>query len=81
MTDDSPKPRMRLADLRAAAETLYGAEWQSPLARDLGVALRTVQRWAAGDNDPPDVRAEMLVIVRTRINLLSAMAERLSDRN
>ena len=33
--------------------TLFGAEWVSPLARELGVALRTVQRWAAGDVPVP----------------------------
>jgi len=32
---------------------LYGVEWVSPIARDLGVALRTAQRWAAGDVPVP----------------------------
>jgi len=34
--------------LREAGEALYGARWQSDLARDLGVSDRTVRRWAAG---------------------------------
>ena len=40
--------------LAAAGETLYGAEWVSPLSRELGVALRTVQRWASGDVPVPE---------------------------
>jgi hypothetical protein len=39
--------------LRRAGAALYGDRWQSPLARDLGVALRTVQRWTDGDRAPP----------------------------
>lgn len=45
---------MTRADLIEAGRLLFGDEWQSPLARELGVALRTMQRWARGDNDPPD---------------------------
>jgi hypothetical protein len=28
---------------------LYGPEWRSPMARELGVALRTVQRMSTGE--------------------------------
>ena len=35
--------------LIAAGEALYGDRWQSAIAADLGVAVRTVQRWAAGE--------------------------------
>lgn len=35
-------------ELRAAGEALYGARWQTALARELGVADRTVRRWLAG---------------------------------
>ena len=34
--------------LRESGEALYGARWQSDLARDLGVSDRTVRRWAVG---------------------------------
>lgn len=34
-------------------EALFGPQWQSPLARALGVNLRTVQRWASGQNNVP----------------------------
>lgn len=77
--DDSPRrPRMLLAELRRAAEQMYGPEWQSPLARDLGVALRTVQRWAAGEMQPPDVRAELAAICRRKARQLSTLADRLN---
>lgn len=39
---------MTPADLRRAGEALYGPQWQTALARDLGIADRTVRRWAAG---------------------------------
>lgn len=32
--------------LAAAGRLLHGVDWQSPLARDLKVAVRTLQRWA-----------------------------------
>lgn len=38
---------------RHAGEALFGPDWQSPLARELDVSLRTVQRWARGDYDIP----------------------------
>lgn len=39
--------------LDRAGRLLYGAQWQTPMAEDLGVALRTVQRWATGAIAPP----------------------------
>ena len=32
--------------LHEAGRALYGQQWQSALARDLGVSVRTMQRWA-----------------------------------
>jgi DNA-binding transcriptional regulator YdaS (Cro superfamily) len=32
---------------------LYGHRWQSSLARDLGVSVRVVRYWAAGDKPVP----------------------------
>lgn len=40
--------------LCAVGEALYGPLWQSQIARDLGVATRTMQRWAGGEFDIPD---------------------------
>jgi hypothetical protein len=72
--------RMSLDDLAEAAEALYGAGWQTPLARDLKVALRTVQRWAAGDVAPPDLRRELAALCRARSRQLAALAARLDVR-
>jgi hypothetical protein len=39
----------RLELLIRAGKALYGAKWQNPLARGLGIDLRSIQRWVAGD--------------------------------
>jgi ribosome-binding protein aMBF1 (putative translation factor) len=41
-----------MMDVRIVGTALYGPEWQSPMATDLGVNVRTVQRWAAGETQP-----------------------------
>lgn len=46
--------------LEQIGRALYGPEWVSPLARALDVALRTVQRWAAGEIETPDWTADAL---------------------
>jgi hypothetical protein len=40
--------------LRGAGVALHGQRWQSDLARELGVAIRTMQRWDAGSHPIPD---------------------------
>lgn len=40
--------------LREAGEALYGARWQSDLARALGVQERSMRRWLAGDRSIPE---------------------------
>jgi hypothetical protein len=35
-------------------EALFGEQWKAPLARALGVNVRTVKRWAAGEFNPHD---------------------------
>ncbi len=43
---------------------LYGERWQTPLARELGVADRTVRRWVSGEDMPkPGVFADLAAIV------------------
>lgn len=38
--------------LNEVGPLLYGPLWQTPLAQALGVQVRTVQRWAAGEFKP-----------------------------
>lgn len=53
--------------LHRVGRALYGPEWQTPLANALGINIRTVQRWAAGDfNPPPGVWADMLPLLTER---------------
>lgn len=40
---------MKPTELANAGIKLYGRNWQTPLAKHLGVYDRTVRRWAAGD--------------------------------
>jgi hypothetical protein len=39
--------------LRNVGQFFYGAEWQGPLARDLGVNDRSLRRWVAGKEEIP----------------------------
>ncbi len=64
--------------LAAVGRALYGERWQSALARDLGVADRTVRRWVAGATQvPTGVYVDLLRLVTERAETLDALAERL----
>lgn len=64
--------------LLECGEALYGPRWQSELARDLGVADRTVRRWVAGATQvPTGVYVDLLRLVTERAAALDALAERL----
>jgi hypothetical protein len=59
-------------------EALYGPQWQSALARDLGVADRTVRRWVAGTSEvPAGLYVDLLRLTQERAAALDAMADRL----
>jgi hypothetical protein len=45
--------KMTPDQLRTAGMALYGPEWQSPLARALGVGARAVRKWLAGETPVP----------------------------
>lgn len=45
---------MTTLEFRQAGESLYGEVWQPLFAKALGVNLRTLQRWANGQNEIPD---------------------------
>lgn len=70
--------------LRAAGEALYGAQWQSPLSRDLGVTDRTIRNWVVGQHsEPSDLPSRLLPLLRARVDQLAhviALAERLQNR-
>jgi DNA-binding transcriptional regulator YdaS (Cro superfamily) len=61
-------------------EALYGPQWQSALARDLGVADRTVRRWVAGTSEiPVGLYVDLLRVTQERAALLDALAPRLRN--
>jgi hypothetical protein len=35
-------------------QAIHGERWKRPLARDLGIDKRQVQRWAMGQSEPTD---------------------------
>lgn len=67
---------MRRDLLVRTGEALYGAQWQSPLARDLGVSDRTMRRWAA-DGAPERIAPELLALVTARGEALASVAAEL----
>lgn len=59
-------------------EALYGQQWQSALARDLGVADRTVRRWVAGTSEvPAGLYVDLLRLTQERAALLDSLGPRL----
>jgi len=68
---------MRADLLEHVGRALYGPQWQTPLAADLGVTGRTVRRWKAGDPIPDGVRADLLAVVTARGNALAELAKAL----
>jgi transposase-like protein len=61
-----------------AGEALYGQQWQSALARDLGVADRTVRRWVAGTSEvPAGLYVDLLRLTQERAALLDSLGPRL----
>jgi hypothetical protein len=72
-----------------AGDTLYGANWKTPLAEALGVAEKTVTRWAFGKTEltfkhPVWTGLQEIVtvaaqVVHSRADRLDALAKYLSD--
>lgn len=55
-------------DMALDAISIWGADWQSPMARAVSVNPRTVRRWAAGDSPVPLwVRDALASLKRTGI--------------
>jgi transposase-like protein len=66
--------------LRAAGEALYGHEWQSAIARDLGVNPRMVRFWAAGKREIPEDRLRAVKVLLSRREAIAAEEIMLSRR-
>lgn len=61
-------------------EALYGSQWQTALARDLGVSDRTVRRWVAETSEMPQgAYTDLLRLTQERAALLDALAPRLRE--
>jgi transcriptional regulator with XRE-family HTH domain len=66
--------------LHAFVTLVYGRVWQMPLAEDLGVNLRTVQRWASGKQaPPPGIYAKLAALARARVAELEELLPALMD--
>jgi hypothetical protein len=53
MAPEAITPAERLELLIRGGEALYGPNWLSPLARGLGINVRTLQRWVAHESGFP----------------------------
>ena len=59
-------------------QALYGTQWQSALARDLGISGRTMRRWVAGTTDAPaGLHVDLLRLTQERAAVLDSLAARL----
>lgn len=84
MTDAAatPTPAQLVVNV---GQALYGAEWQSPFARDLGVNLRTMQRVAAAARDGDDYSsakawiADLLPIIDARLGALITLRNQAAE--
>lgn len=63
--------------LREVGEALDGPRWQSEMARKHGVAVRTVQRWVAGQPIPDGLWPELREDIRARQRVLADLLKRL----
>jgi hypothetical protein len=64
--------------LVACGQALYGQQWQTALARDLGVSDRTMRRWIAGAQPAPDgLTVDLLRLCVERAQVLDELCERL----
>lgn len=65
--------------LNAVGAALYGPLWQSQLARDLDINLRTMQRWATGEfNIPEGIPGEIAKLCKARGAELAKWEKRLA---
>lgn len=63
--------------LREIGEALDGSTWQTAQAKRRRVAVRTVQRWAAGASEIPDIAGELVGDIDTKLEQLRELRRRL----
>lgn len=65
---------MTLEQFTAAGRALYGERWQTPLAKDLNVADRTIRRWLSGESAiPSGIKDELGVLLSKRFTEIRLM--------
>jgi hypothetical protein len=69
---------MTPARLNEIGTALFGPSWRAALAAALGVAERTVRRWAAGDTDmPAGIDRDLAALCRRHADRLTKLAQQL----
>ena len=68
--------------LRRIGEALYGAQWQSDLARDLDINGRVLRYWLAGERTAPsDTLDRLQQLIAARFDRLSALSDELQKKS
>lgn len=79
------RPAFTPDELQRLGRVVWGNQWQTPLARELGISDRTVRRWRAGTRTPSE--ADWLKIqewfvarrVEDVLGLISDIAEKAGE--
>ncbi|MEB6639035.1 helix-turn-helix domain-containing protein [Acinetobacter baumannii] len=67
MEIDQDTPRMTPEELIQAGEILYGAQWQTELARAIDVDPRRVRQWINGERPiPTSLRSEIILLLKEK---------------
>ena len=53
-------------ELRQIGEKMYPGRWQTQLGRDLGISVRQMRRYAAGETPVPEPVAKLLRILESQ---------------
>ena len=74
----SKKQSLDPAALAESGEAIFGPDWKTPMAEELGVGRRTISRWAAGDfNIPPGIAGELADVAERAASRLAAVIAKL----
>ena len=64
--------------LKQIGRQLYGENFYEPLAVDLAVSLRSLQRWCSGARPVPDLESELAALCHERARELAKLADELA---